>query len=245
MPLEERNPRSSRRGGSQLRVLGASEEALHRLESAWAVNPAAGVLAAELIREYGKRGEVQQSEAVLDTFAAKGPQGVLPHLRNVLANVLMDEGEGEKARQLLRQNSSLPLDQDAIDAAILARRLRDPRTAHQHFQRAGDAVNSAPRALLEFARTKLQLSGEAWRARREDSRRRFLREARTLLERLLQLSASPTRHAWAWQELARTLRWLGAPARDVEAAYHKAIALLPEETRFARELQELQERQRR
>ena len=236
---------SALRDTAHLRVLGASEEALHRLESAWAVNPAAGVLAAELIREYGKRGEVQQSEAVLDTFAVKGPQGVLPHLRNVLANVLMDEGEGEKARKLLRQNSSLPLDQDAIDAAILARRLRDPRTAHQHFQRAGDAVNGDPRALLEFAQTKLQLSGEAWRARREDSRRRFLREARTLLERLLQLSASPTRHAWAWRELARTLRWLGAPARDVEAAYHKAIALLPEETRFARELQEFQERQRR
>ncbi|MXW12419.1 MAG: hypothetical protein F4Z73_06050 [Synechococcus sp. SB0668_bin_13] len=197
MPLEERNPRSSRRGGSQLRVLGASEEALHRLESAWAVNPSAGVLAAELIREYGKRGEVQQSETVLDTFAAEGPQGVLPHLRNVLANVLMDAGKEEKARQLLRKNSSLLFDQDAIDAAILARRLRDPRAAHRHFQRAGDAIDAAPRALLEFVQTKLQLAKEARWARRDDSRRQFLREARTLLERLLQLSASPTRHAWA------------------------------------------------
>ena len=236
---------SALRDAAHLRVLGASEQALHRLESAWAVNPASGVLAAELIREYGKRGEAQQSEAVLDTFAAKGPQGVLPHLRNALANVLMDGGEGEKARQLLQKNSCLLFGQDAIDAAILARRLRDPRTAHEHFRRAGDAVNGDPRALLEFAQTKLQLSGKARRARREDSRRRFLRETRTLLERLLQLSASPTRHAWAWRELARTLRWLGAPARDVEDAYHKAIALLPEETRFARELQELQERQRR
>ena len=233
---------SALRDAAHLRVLGASEEALHRLESAWAVNPAAGVLAAELIREYGKRGEVQQSEAVLDTFAAEGPQGVLPHLRNVLANVLTDAGKPEKARQLLWKNSSLLFGQDAIDAAILARRLRDPLAAHQHFQRAGDAINADPRALLEFAQTKLQLSGKARRARREDSRRRFLREARTLLERVLQLSAPPTRHAWAWRELARTLHWLEAPARDVEDAYQKAIALLPEEARF---VQELQERRRR
>jgi len=236
---------SALRDAAHLRVLGASEEALHRLESAWAMNPAAGVLAAELIREYGKRGEVQQSEAVLDTFAAEGPQGVLPYIRNVLANVLMDGGKEEKARQLLRKNSSLLFGQDAIDAAILACRLRDPRAAHRHFQRAGDAIDADPRALLEFAQTKLQLSGEAWRARQEDSRRQFLREARTLLERVLQLSASPTRHAWAWRELARTLRWLGAPARNVENAYREAIALLPEETRFARELQKLQERRRR
>ncbi|MCY4174128.1 MAG: putative DNA binding domain-containing protein [Cyanobacteria bacterium MAG CAR3_bin_5] len=233
---------SALRDAAHLRVLGASKEALHRLESAWAVNPAAGVLAAELIREYGKRGEVQQSEAVLDTFAAEGPQGVLPHLRNVLANVLMDAGKPEKARQLLWKNSSLLFGQDAIDAAILARRLRDPLAAHQHFQRAGDAINADPRALLEFAQTKLQLSGKSRRARREDSRRRFLREARTLLERVLQLSAPPTRHAWAWRELARTLHWLGAPARDVADAYQKAIALLPEEARF---VQELQERRRR
>ena len=139
----------------------------------------------------------------------------------------MDVGEREKARQFLWKNSSLLFDQDAIDAAILARRLRDPRGAHQHFQHAGDAIYTDPRALLEFAQTKLQLAQDARRAQRDNSRRQFLREARTLLERVLQLSTSPTRHAWAWRELARTLHWLGAPAREVEDAYHKAIALLP------------------
>ena len=234
---------SALRDVAHLRALGSSEEAsLHRLESAWAVNPASGVLAVELIQVYGKRGKVQQAEAVLETFTAEGPQGALPHVRNVLANLLMDVGEREKARQLLQKNSSLLFDQDAIDAAILARRLRDPRAAHQHFQRAGDAIYTDPRALLEFAQTKLQLARDAWRARQNDLRRRFLREARTLLERVLQLDASPTRHAWAWRELARTLHWLGAPAREVEDAYQKAIALLPEERRF---VQELEERRRR
>lgn len=234
---------SALRDVAHLRALGASEEeTLHRLESAWAVNPASGVLAAELIQAYGRQGKVQQAEAVLKTFAVEGPQGVLPHIRNVLASLLMDVGEREKARQLLRKNSSLLFDQDAIDAAILSRRLRDPRAAHQHFQRAGDAIYTDPRALLEFAQTKLQLAQDARRARRDDSRRQFLREARTLLERVLQLSASPTRHAWAWRELARTLHWLGAPAREVEDAYHKAITLLPEERRFVQELQEWRRR---
>ena len=237
---------SALRDVAHLRALGASEEeALHRLESAWAINPASGVLAAELIQAYGRQGKMQQAEAVLETFAAEGPPSALPHVRNVLANLLMDVGEREKARQLLGKNSSLLFDQDAIDAAILARRLRDPRGAHQHFQHAGDAIYTDPRALLEFAQTKLQLAQDARRARRDDSRRQFLREARTLLERVLQLSASPTRHAWAWRELARTLHWLGAPAREVEDAYHKAIALLPEERRFVQELEKQQRNWRR
>ena len=74
------------------------------------------------------------------------------------------------------------------------------------------------------------------RQRRRDLNRRFLTEARTLLERAIQLDASPTRHAWAWRELARTLRWLRAPLREIEAAYRRAIDLLPEETRFAQEV---------
>ena len=74
------------------------------------------------------------------------------------------------------------------------------------------------------------------RQRRRDLNRRFLTEAGTLLERAIQLDASPTRHAWAWRELARTLRWLRAPLREIEAAYRRAIDLLPEETRFAQEV---------
>ena len=96
-----------------------------------------------------------------------------------------------------------------------------------------------PRALLEFAQTKMRLAKEAYRRRERASNRRFLTEARSLLERVIQLDASPTRHAWAWRELARTLRWLRMPVSDVKDAYRKAIGLLPNEPRFVKELEEI------
>ena len=146
---------------------------------------------------------------------------------------------------MLQQNAPLLFGQDAIDAAILARRLRDSRAAHRYFESAGDAVFADARAVLEFAQTKIWLAGEAKKRHEYPVQRQFLSEARSLLERVIQLDASPTRHAWAWRELGRTLDWQHAPTRDVEEAYGKAMALLPEEPRFAQELQKLQERRRK
>ena len=146
----------------------------------------------------------------------------------------------QKALRLLTQRRPTVFGQDAIDAAILARRARQSRVAHRYFERAGDAVHADPRALLEFAQTKIWLSGEALRQRQRDSNRRFLTEARTLLERLIQLDTAPTRRAWAWRELARTRKWLGAPVREIEDAYRKAIELKPDEPLFVRELDQVQ-----
>lgn len=127
--------------------------------------------------------------------------------------------------------------QDAVDAAILARRARDSRTAHRYFERAAEGLYGDPRALLEFAQTKMRLAEEAFWRRERTSNHRLLTEARALLERVIQLDASPTRHAWAWRELARTLRWLRMPVREVKDAYRKAIDLLPDEPRFVKELE--------
>ena len=129
--------------------------------------------------------------------------------------------------------------QDAVDAAILARHARDSRTAHQYFKRAGDAMYADPRALFEFAQTKLWLAKAAYQNRQYNSNRKLLAEARTLLERVIQLDASPARHAWAWRELARTLRWMQMPIREVRDAYQKAIELLPNEPRFVKELESI------
>lgn len=192
-----------------------------------------------MIRDYAARSEIGRAENVLDVFEAEGPAGAVAHVANVLIEAVLEAGEEGKAQQLLRRTNPMSFSQDAIDAAILARRARDFRVAHRLFERAGETVQTDPRALLEFAQTKLVLASEAHRQRRRDLNRRFLTEARTLLERVIQLDASPARHAWAWRELARTLRWLRAPLREVEAAYRRAIDLLPEETRFAQELERI------
>ena len=228
---------SALRDAAHLRALGEQDEAFRRLESAWLSNPGSAVLASEMIHEYAARGEIGRAEKVLETFEAEGPASASAHVANMLIEALLEVGQADKAQEMLRRNDPILFSQDAIDAAILARRARDFRVAHRLFERAGDTVQADPRALLEFAQTKLVLANEAHRQRRRDLNRRFLTEARTLLERVIQLDASPTRHAWAWRELARTLRWLRAPLREVEAAYRRAIDLLPDEQRFARELE--------
>ena len=230
---------SALRDAAHLRTLGDRGEALRRVESAWASNPASAVLAAELIRAYAGSGEIERAEEVLNTFTAHGRKIALPHVTNVLIDAAVEAGDESRARRLLRRRDPAPSGDDAVDAAILARRVRDPHAAHRYFERAGEAVHADARALLEFAQTKLWLADEARRRRRRDSSRRFLTEARTLLERVVQLDASPARHAWAWRELARTRRRLRAPMRTVEDAYRRAIELLPDEPRFVRELEGL------
>ena len=230
---------SALRDAAHLRALGDHREAFHRIESAWESNPASAALASEMIREYARSGETGRAEEVLDTFEAQGSEGAVSHVTNTLIDALSRAGEEHRARKLLRQNRPALSGQDAIDAAILARRVRESRAAHRYFERAGEAVYSDPRALLEFAQTKLWLANEAHRRREHESNRRFLTEARGLLERVIRLDASPARHAWAWRELARTLGWLHAPIREVEGAYRRAIELLPDEPRFVRELESM------
>lgn len=229
---------SALRDAAHLRALGEHKEASRRIESAWEANETSGVLAVEMVRLCAERGEIGRAEDILEIFGSKGPESSVAHVENTLIDVLIEDGYKEKALRLLRRRRPLLFGQDAIDAAVLARRAGESQIAHRYFERAGEAVYSDPRALLEFAQTKIRLAQEAHRRRQRESNRRFLTEARPLLERVIQLDTSPTRHAWAWRELARTLRWLRAPVREIEGAYRKAIELLPEEPRFVREMEE-------
>ena len=233
---------STLRDAAHLRALGEGEEALRRIETSWQTNPGSAVLASEMIRSYAARDEIERAEEVLATFENEGSEAAVPHVANALIDVLANAGETDRARRLLNRRRTEVFGQDAIDMAILARRLREPKAAHRYFERAGDAIQGDPRALHEFAQTKMYLAGQA--RRRSSVRRRLLGEARTLLERVIQLDAPPTRHAWAWRDLARTLNWLRRPRREVEDAYAKARDLLPDEPRFVRELAEIRRSRR-
>ena len=232
---------SALRDAAHLRALGEDQKAFDRIEAAWRSRRESAVLASEMIRLYAERGETGNARQVLAAFEVEGPKSAAPHVANTLVEALMEAGEESEARALLWQRRVGVFGQDAIDAAILARRARDHQTAHRYFERAGEAVYADARALLEFAQTKLALARTAYRGRRLDLNRGFLQEARTLLERVVQLDAAPIRHAWAWRELARALHWPQAPAREVEDAYQKAIELKPDEDRFARELKRLRD----
>ena len=228
-----------------LRTVGGRDDAFKRVSDAWNANPTSAVLAAEMIRLHAERDDPEASEAVFQRFCDLGPGAAMPTVANTWIEVLLDHGRDGDARRLLDELGESASARDAIDAAILARRLRESRIAHQFFQQAGDAIHTDSRALHEFAQTKIRLAQETRDKQRRawhEVYRRLLVEARGLLERVIQMDASPTRHAWAWRDLARTLNWLRAPDSDVQAAFDNALRLLPGEPRFAEELERFRER---
>ena len=228
-----------------LRTVGSMDDAFERVRKAWDANRASAVLSNEMIRLYADRDRLDAAESVFEKFKEQAPQFAIANVANTLIEVLMANGRERDAKRLLASLSGIASSQDAIDSAILARRLRDGRSAHRYFVQAGDAIFADSRALHEFAQTKIQLAQKAYRERKRDVNRRLLIEARELLERVIQLDAPVTRCAWAWRDLARTLEWLRSPGNDVEAAYEQAIHLLPEEKRFTKELDEFRNRRQR
>ncbi len=238
---------SALRDAAYLRTVGEIEDAFRRVRDSWRANPASAVLAVEMIRLHAERDDPEAAEAVFTRFREVGSKAAIPNVANTWIEVLLDHGREDDARRLLDELAASASAQDAIDAAILARRLRESRIAHRYFQQAGDVIRTDSRALHEFAQTKIRLAQEARSKQRRgwyEVNRRLLVEARGLLERVVSMDASPTRHAWAWRDLARTLDWLRAPAGEVEAAFDHALRLLPDEPRFAEERERFRTRQR-
>ena len=239
---------SALQDAAYLRTVGGLDDAFQRVRDSWEANETSAVLAAEMIRLYAERDDPDKAEAVFTRFRDIGPKSAIPNVANIWIEVLLNHGRNGDARGLLDEFAENASAQDAIDAAILARRLRESRIAHRCFQQAGEAIRTDSRALHEFAQTKMWLAQEAKRRQRRgwyEVNRRLLVEARGLLERVTGMDASPARHAWAWRDLARTLNWQRAPAGEVEAAFGNATRLLPNEPRFAEELARFRERQRR
>ena len=239
---------SALRDVAYLRAVGDDEGAFRRLESAWRDNQGSAGVAAEMIRWYAKRDDLDAATAVLADFKRNGPTAAIPGVTNALIEVLFEGSRDREARELLTHLPGSMAGQDAITAAMLARRFKEEPAAHRYFGQAGVALDTHPRALHEYAQTKIWLAQQATRERRRDSRlasRRLLAEARSLLERVIQLEAPKSRHAWAWRDLGRTLNRLRAPIREIEQSYQQAIALLPEEERFRGELHTLQSRRHR
>ena len=238
---------SALQDAAYLRTIGERDDAFRRIRDSWEAYPGSAVLAVEMIRLHAEREELDEADAVFTRFREAGLKTALPNVANTWIEVLLEHGRESDARGLLEEIAESTSAGNAIDAAILARRLRESHIAHRYFQQDGDAIWMDSRALHEFAQTKIWLAQEARRQRRRawhEVNRRLLVEARGLLERVVSMDASPTRHAWAWRDLARTLNWLRAPASEVEAAFERALQLLPDEGRFAEELEQFRDRQR-
>ena len=231
-----------------LRTIGNEQDALERIRGAWEANRDSAVLAAELVRLHADKGFLDRAEDVYLRFGEVAEPRAVANVLNTLIDACIAEDERATALRLLREMPETTFEQDAVDTAILARRMREPEIAHRYFQRAGDTILGDSRALHEFAQTKMFLAqkarqerGRLWR----DVNNRLLVEAKASLERVVQMDAPATRHAWAWRDLARVRDWLRFPASEVEGAYAEAMERLPDEQRFEDELTRFQDRARK
>lgn len=228
---------SALRDAAHLKAIGNDIESFRRIEAAWKAMPSSPSLAAEHIRTLGEQGRLSDAGAVLLRFKEVASESFQPFVANVYIEILLNSGRKEEAMKMLNQQPQFLASTDALDSAILARRLGSQEKAHRYFERAGDAVLHDARALHEFAQTKIKLAQSLLRTRQaRESNRRLLLEARELLERVIQMDADRARHAWAWRDLGRVKKWLKHPRGEVTAAYHHAIELLPDEKRFHDEL---------
>lgn len=238
---------SALRDAAYLRAVSGVEDAFVRVRDAWEGNESSAVLASEMIQLCAERDDLETAEHVFRRFRASEPDSLAGNVTNRWIEVLWRNERVDDARKLLDEIPRAASAHDAVDSAILARRLGESQIAHRYFESAGSIIGSDARALLEFAQTKIQLARHARKKGRRDWRqvnRRLLTEARELLERAVRMDASPARHAWAWRELGRVLNWTGAPSSDVEGAYENAKRLLPDQHRFSRELEQYRERRK-
>lgn len=233
------------RDAAHLRAIGDERGAVDRLVIAHAEYPDSETLAVALIQELARQGNSEEAQRVFAKFIANS--GHLGGARAIMAmaNALLDAGHVKEAARVLDRLPGLLSASAAFDAAITERRAQRPERAHRYFERAGDQVYNDVRALHEFAQTKIVLAGRQHSGGQRagpfqrDTRSRLLRDAREMLERVLQMDAAPTRHAWAWFDLGRILNWTQGPRSDVEQAFGNAIALQPNETRFRTELERI------
>ena len=229
---------------AELRAIGQTAEAERRLRIAWSANTLSAALATEMVRLHASNGALQDAEEVLEVFVRAGFPPQTAQVANAVAEVFLSKGWKAGARGVLSRFVDRVSGREAIEAAILARRARLADVARRYFESAGTALLDDPRALLEYCQNKLELAQDAHRSGRQALNRQLLEEAMTLLERVVRLDTHPTRHAWAWREMARTLEWLRRPPDEVEAAYSRAINLAPTEQRFADELSAFRDRSR-
>jgi ATP-dependent DNA helicase RecG len=231
---------------ARLRAIGDQRAALARLQATLKDFPSSLAVAAEFIGELARMNDLPTARATLDEFIQNNPGVSATHLVTLLASAYLDAGQRSEALVLLDRIPALTSVQEAVEAAIQEKRAGRIEKAHRYFEKAGDAVLRDVKALHEFAQTKIKLADKA-RGQRGDRRanrnayQRLLNEARDMLVRVVQLEAPSLRHAWAWYDLGRVLKWLKAPTSEVRRAFAEACRLQPDEARFREALERLEQ----
>ncbi len=213
---------------------GERARAMAHLDEAHLRVPSSAALAAQRIEYAVALGDVPLAEQILSELEkAPGAEDREPAY-SAMARAYLERGETSRARALLNQLSPPKDKEDAIGLAILLKRARDYQGAHRIFASMERAIADDPRAIHEFAQTKMQIARGLGKSKSErDVKQRLHREAAGLLRRVVALAADqPTRAAWAWFDLAQTMVRLGEPETEIRAACERAMTLDPKQPRF-------------
>jgi ATP-dependent DNA helicase RecG len=220
------------REGAHLWAVGDRGGAIAHLERAHAQQPGSGAIAAQIIEYAVVNDDLDLARKVLGNFHKEGAKSEIVHPYLALARALLDRNETAEARKILSMVPPATGHRDIIEAAVLRKRAADYEGAHRLFTQVFPELRDDPKVVQEFAQTKLTLARQLYGSKNLATKKRLNQEAVELLHRAIQLSTDYVRTAWCWYDLARTLTWLREPATDIEAAFLRAIALLPDEARF-------------
>jgi ATP-dependent DNA helicase RecG len=229
------------------KAIGDHSAARAALQHAWRVGMRSPSIATTLVREYASANDLSSAEALVRQLDAHERSAHASTL-TALAAAYADTGDHSRSKAILDELPALLAARDAFDAAILERRLDRQDRAHKLFEQAGDLVLQDSRALHEFAQTKLKLTSNLVHSRRpadQQTRHRLLQDALAYLERVVQMDAPTTRHAWAWFNIGQVRQWLKYPRQDVLNAYQRACELVPAEPRFLQAIKRFEHRGRR
>lgn len=209
---------------------GDRARAVDLLAHARARVPAAGALAAQSIAYLAATDDLPGARDVLRDLELT-PSAFDRHLAYAaLARAYLDEGDADAAATLLANTPRATSLEQRLDQALLYRRARRFEDAHRAFAELADAIFTNPKALHEWAQTKLDLARPPVPS---DAQRLLRRDAIALLERVLQLAAGQRqRSAHAWFDIARARDGLGEPELRVQEALDHALALDPDQPRF-------------
>jgi ATP-dependent DNA helicase RecG len=218
------------RESAHLWAIGERKKSLSLLESAEARVPNSGALLAQLVEYHISLGNMAEAERIFKV-KADDERVVDRHLLYMaMAKAYLDKQNPKMAAAILARMPDPGKVKDQVELAVLYKRAKQYQSAHAIFSAYYDVLKDDPRAVHEYAQTKLKLAAQA--RGNPFSRERLDREAVELLRRAIQLSNDEVRKAWCWFDLAKTLNWLKASETEVEQAYLRALEILPDESRF-------------
>jgi len=230
------------REAAHLWAVGEKEHAINHLGRAFGHQQSSGALASQLIEYAFGVGNNDLAQLTLQKFEKQTIKSEPSHPYLTMARILIDKARVKEANDVLSRIPPSRTANDTVEVAILMKKAKDFTGAHHFFAEGYSANPNDPKIVHEFAQTKMKLASSLRKKEDIETKKRLNREAAELLRRAIQLSDDPVREAWCWFDLARNLNWLRAPFSEIEAAYLKALSLLPEEARFQEEFHKFKNR---